>query len=197
MTLRSRIPALAIILAFLVPAIASAQTVTLPQGQSINVQMQDTIDSGSAYAGEHFTARVVAPYPNDDTTFANAIVHGTVVKVIPAGQGRNPEMHFSWDSVTLQNGASYPLNAVMTTGGPQAQNRNGGHVALTTIGGMIAGNILGKTIFHTNAGGAVGAATGFLVGYNKKANITMKEGQNFQLTLTRPLMVRRQASHPY
>lgn len=197
MTLRSRIPALAIILAFLVPAIASAQTVTLPQDQNINVQMQDTIDSGSAYAGEHFTARVVAPYPNDDTTFANAIVHGTVVKVIPAGQGRNPELHFSWDSVTMQNGASYSLNAVMTTGGPKAQNRNGGHVALTTIGGMIAGNILGKTIFHTNAGGAVGAATGFLVGYNKKANITMKEGQNFQLTLTRPLMVRRQASHPY
>ncbi|HET9095305.1 MAG TPA: hypothetical protein VFN37_01480 [Candidatus Baltobacteraceae bacterium] len=197
MTLRSRIPALAIVLAFLLPAIASAQTVTLAQGQAINVQMQDTVDSGSAYAGEHFTARVVAPYPNDDTTFANAIVHGTVVKVIPAGQGRNPELHFSWDAVTLQNGTSYPLNAVMTNGGPKSQNRNGGHVALTTIGGMIAGNILGKTIFHTNAGGAVGAATGFLVGYNKKANVTMKQGTNFQLTLTRPLMVRRQASRPY
>ncbi|HKU68256.1 MAG TPA: hypothetical protein VJP85_10810 [Candidatus Baltobacteraceae bacterium] len=197
MTLRSRIPALAMILAFLVPALASAQTVTLPQGQEVNVQMQDTIDSGSAYAGEHFTARVVAPYPNDDTTFANAIVHGTVIKVVPAGQGRNPELHFSWDTMTLQNGASYPLNAELTTGGPQQQNRNGGHVALTTIGGMIAGNILGKTIFHTNAGGAVGAATGFLVGYNKKSNITMKQGQDFKLTLTRPLMVRRQASRPY
>lgn len=197
MTLRSRIPALAIVLAFLLPAIASAQTVTLAQGQGINVQMQDTVDSGSAYAGEHFTARVVAPYPNDDTTFANAIVHGTVVKVVPAGQGRNPELHFSWDAVTLQNGTSYPLNAVMTNGGPKSQNRNGGHVALTTIGGMIAGNILGKTIFHTNAGGAVGAATGFLVGYNKKANVVMKQGTDFQLTLTRPLMVRRQASRPY
>jgi hypothetical protein len=185
------------ILAFLVPAVASAQTVTLSQGQEINVQMQDTIDSGSAYAGEHFTARVVSPYPNDDPTFADAIVHGTVVKVIPAGQGRNPELHFSWDSVTLQNGTSYPINAVMTTGGPQSQNRNGGHVALTTIGGMIAGNILGKTIFHTNAGGALGAAAGFLVGYNKKANISMKQGTNFKLTLTRPLMVRRQASRPY
>jgi hypothetical protein len=197
MTLRSRIPALAIALAFLVPAIASAQTVTLPQGQTINVQTQDTIDSGSAYAGEHFTARVVAPYPNDDTTFQNAIVHGTVIKVVPAGQGRNPELHFSWDSITLQNGASYPINAEMTQGGPQQQNKNAGHVALTTIGGMIAGNILGKTIFHTNAGGAIGAASGFLVGYNKKANITLKQGQTFQLTLTRPLMVRRQASRPY
>ena len=197
MTLRSRIPALAILLAFLLPAAALAQTVTLSQGQQINVQMQDTLDSGSAYAGEHFTARVVAPYPNDDPTFADALVHGTVIKVIPAGQGRNPELHFSWDSITLQNGSSYPLNAEMTTGGPKSQNRNGGHVALTTIGGMIAGNILGKTIFHTNAGGAIGAATGFLVGYNKKANIVMKQGTNFQLTLTRPLMVRRQASRPY
>jgi hypothetical protein len=197
MTLRSRIPALAIILAFLLPAAALAQTVTLHQGQTLNVQMQDTIDSGSAYAGEHFTARVVAPYPNDDATFADAIVHGTVIKVVPAGQGVKPELHFSWDSVTLQNGASYPLNAELTTGGPSEQQRNGGHVALTTIGGMIAGNILGKTIFHTNVGGAVGAATGFLVGYNKKSNIVMKQGTNFQLTLTRPLMVRRQAGHPY
>jgi hypothetical protein len=197
MTLRSRIPALAIILALLVPAIASAQTVTLPQGQTLNVQMQDTIDSGNAYAGEHFNARVVAPYPQDDTTFQDAIVHGTVIKVIPAGQGRNPELHFSWDSITLQNGTSYPLNAELTTGGPQQQSRNGGHVALTTLGGMIAGNIIGKTIFHTNIGGAVGAVGGFLTGYNKKSNITMKQGQAFQLTLTRPLMVRRQASRPY
>lgn len=197
MTLRSRIPALAMLLAFLMPVAALAQTVTLQQGQTINVQMQDTIDSGSAYAGERFTARLVAPYPNDDTTFANAIVNGRVIKVVQAGQGRNPELHFAWDSVTLQNGTSYPINAEMTQGAPQQQNRNGGHVALTTIGGMIAGNILGKTIFHTNAGGAIGAAGGFLVGYNKKSNVTMKQGQNFQLTLTRPLMVRRQASRPY
>ena len=196
MNLRSRIPALAMLLAFVLPAAALAQTVTLQQGQTVNVQMQDDIDSGTAYAGQHFTARVVAPFPNDDSTFANAIINGTVVKVVPAGQGRNPELHFAWDSITLQNGSSYPINAIMTQGGPQSQNKNGGHVALTTIGGMLLGNAIGKTIFHTNVGGAVGAASGFLVGYNKKANITMKQGSNFQLTLTRPLMVRRQAGHP-
>jgi hypothetical protein len=197
MTLRSRIPALAMLLAFLVPAVALAQTVTLQQGQTLNLQMNDTIDSGSAYAGERFTAHVAAPYPNDDTTFAGAVVNGRVIKVVPAGQGRNPELHFAWESITLQNGTSYPINAELTQGGPQQQNRNGGHVALTTIGGMIAGNIIGKTIFHTNVGGAIGAAGGFLTGYNKKANITLNQGQTFQLTLTRPLMVRRQASRPY
>lgn len=194
---KSRIPALAMLLAFMLPVAALAQTVTVGQGQAVNLQMQDTIDSGNAYAGQHFTARVVAPYPNDDTTFQNAIINGTVVKVVPAGQGRTPELHFAWDSITLQNGTSYPINAIMTTGAPQQQQRNAGHVALTTIGGMIAGNIIGKTIFHTGLGGAVGAAGGFLVGYNKKSNITMKQGQTFQLTLTRPLMVRRQAGRPY
>jgi hypothetical protein len=197
MTLRSRIPALAMLLAFLAPAAALAQTVTLSQGQTVNVQFQNTLNSGDAYAGQHFTARVVAPYPNDDPTFANAIVNGTVIKVVQAGQGRNPELHLSWDSITLQNGASYPLNAEMTSGGPKAQNRNGGHVALTTIGGMIAGNIIGKTIFHTSAGGAIGAVGGFLTGYNKKSNIQVSQGDQVQLTLTRPLLVRRQASHPY
>lgn len=197
MTLRSRIPALAMLLAFLVPAAALAQTVTLQQGQTINVTMNDTIDSGSAYAGERFTAHLVAPYPNDDVTFSNAVVNGRVIKVVPAGQGRNPELHFAWESITLSNGTSYPVNAEMTQGGPQQQSRNGGHVALTTIGGMIAGNIIGKTIFHTNAGGAIGAVGGFLTGYNKKSNIALNPGQTFQLTLTRPLLVRRQASHPY
>lgn len=197
MTLRSRIPALAMLMAFLLPAAALAQTVTLSQGQTLNVQMQDTIDSGTAYAGENFTARVVAPYPNDDSTFSNAIVNGTVIKVVPAGQGRKPELHFAWNSITLQNGTSYPISAEMTTGSPSKQTRNGGHVALTTLGGMLAGNIIGKTIFHTGIGGAVGAIGGFLVGYNKKSNIVMKQGAGFQLTLTRPLMVRRQAGRPY
>src|SRR5579883_1488898 len=197
MTLRSRIPALAMLAAFLMPIAALAQTVTLSQGQTLNVQFQSTLDSGKAYAGQHFTAKVVSPFPNDDPTFANAVVNGTVIKVVSAGQGRNPELHLSWDSITLQNGSSYPLNAEMTSGGAKQQNRNGGHVALTTIGGMIAGNIIGKTIFHTNAGGAIGAVSGFLVGYNKKSNIQLSQGDQVQLTLTRPLMVRRQASRPY
>jgi hypothetical protein len=197
MTLRSRIPALAMLAAFLMPIAALAQTVTLSQGQTLNVQFASTLNSGNAYAGQHFTAKVVTPFPNDDPTFANAVVNGTVIKVVQAGQGRNPELHLSWDSITLQNGASYPLNAEMTSGGAKQQNRNGGHVALTTIGGMIAGNIIGKTIFHTNAGGAIGAAGGFLTGYNKKSNIQVSQGDQVQLTLTRPLMVRRQASRPY
>ena len=58
------------------PAAALAQTVTLQQGQTINVQMQDTIDSGFRIRRRAFHRALVAPYPNDDATFANAIVNG-------------------------------------------------------------------------------------------------------------------------
>lgn len=197
MTLRSKIPALAMLVAFLVPVAALAQTVTLNENSTITAQMQDTLDSGTAYVGERFTARVVAPYPQNDDTFAGALISGKVIKVTNAGQGRNPELQLAFNTITLQNGASYPLNAEMTGAQTKQQSKNGGHVALTTIGGMILGNIVGKTIFHTNAGGAIGAAGGFLVGYNKKSNVTLPAGANVTLTLTRPLLVRRQAGHPY
>ena len=197
--MRFRLPvtALAMLAAFVLPVAVLAQTVSLDQGQTITVAMQDTLSSGNAYAGEQFTARVVPPYPNGDPTFQNAIVSGRVIKVVQAGQGRTPELHLAWDTMTLQNGTSYPLSAELTTGGPKQQDRNAGHVALTTIGGMIAGNILGKTIFHSNAGGLLGAAGGFLYGYNKKSNIQVAQGQQLSLTLTRPLLVRRQSSQPY
>lgn len=197
MTLRTKLPALAMLAAFLLPGIALAQTVSVPKGGTITALMNTTLNSGNAYVGQKFTARVVNPYPDNDPTFANAVVTGEVIKVTPAGQGRTPELDLAFNTITLQNGASYPLNAQMTNAQTKHESRSGGHVALTTIGGMVLGNIIGKTIFHTNAGGAIGAASGFLVGYNKKSNVTLPTNAQLTLTLTRPLLVRRQAGQPY
>ena len=197
MTFR-RLSALVLAVAFLAPAAALAQsTVTLDEGSHINAQLQGTLDSGNAYVGERFTATVVPPYPNNDATFANATIYGDVIKVVNAGQGRNPEIQLALQTITLSNGTSYPLNAQVTGAGSKQQMRNGGHVALTTIGGMFAGNIIGKTIFHTGIGGLLGALGGFMVGYNKKSNITLPYGTTLQCTLTRPLIVRRQPGHGY
>ncbi|HEY8296607.1 MAG TPA: hypothetical protein VIG32_01105 [Candidatus Baltobacteraceae bacterium] len=202
MSFRSKFSALAIAAALGATAFASAPltaqaaySITLSKGDSVNAVMNGSLDSGTAQVGDRFTMRVVSPYPEDDQDLANAVINGEVIKVTPAGQGRNPELDLSFNTITLQNGTSYPLEAQMTGGGPKQQTRNGGHVALTTIGGMVLGNILGKTILHTNVGGAAGAAGGFLIGYNKKSNVALTQGTSVSLTLTRPLVVRRQASH--
>ncbi len=196
MSFRSRLAAVAMAAAFVAPVVALAQsTVTLSEGSQIHAQMQGTLDSGTAYTGERFTATVIPPYPENDPTFANATIYGDVIKVVSAGQGRTPELQLNFQTIRLQNGTSYPLNAQMTAAQTKQQQRNGGHVALTTIGGMIAGNIIGKTIFHTGIGGLAGAVGGFLVGYNKKSNVTLPYGSQVTLTLTRPLIVRRQPGY--
>jgi hypothetical protein len=180
-------------MAFVVPSLAlAASTVTLYKGDTVNATMDQQLDSSTAHVGDHFTMTVVPPYPEGASSLAGAKINGEVIKVTTAGQGRNPELYLAFNSVTLANGTSYPMNAEMTSGATQNKLKNGGHVALTTIGGMIAGNIIGKTIFHTNVGGAIGAASGFLVGYNKKSDLVVKQGSKVTLTLTQPLVVRRQ-----
>jgi len=194
---RSTIAVLAMMVAaVLIPAVVLAATTTLYKGDAISVSMDTTLNTGQVQAGDRFTAHVIAPYPQDDIDLSNAVVSGEVVKVVPAGQGRNPQLFLAFNQLTLQDGTSYPLNVQMTGSDQKQDSRNGGHVALTTIGGMIAGNIIGKTIFHTNIGGAVGAAAGALTGYNKKSNFSIQQGAKVQLTLTRPLVVRRQAGNP-
>lgn len=195
--IRSTIAVLTMIAAVLIPAVVLAATATLYKGDTINAAMDTTMDTGKVQAGDRFTMHVIAPYPQDDIDLSNAVISGEVVKVTPAGQGRNPELFLSFNTLTLQDGSSYPLNAQMTAADTHQNQRNGGHVALTTIGGMLAGNAIGKTVFHTNIGGAVGAAAGAITGYNKKSDIQIQQGAHVTLTLTRPLVVRRQASRPY
>ncbi len=195
----SKLAAVAMLVAFAAPTVAFAQSmVTLAKGDNVNLAMQSTLDTGTAYVGERFTARVVPPYPEGDTDLANAVASGEVVKVTPAGQGRNPELLVNFSTITLANGSSYPINAEVTGAGTTQQSKSGGHTVLTTIGGLIAGNVLAKVIFHaaTGIGGLIGAAGGFLIGQNKKANLTLNPGATIQLTLTRPLLVRRQAAKP-
>jgi len=195
----SKLAAIAMLTVFAAPTIAFAQSmVTLAKGDNVNLAMQSTLNTGTAYVGERFTARVVPPYPEGDTDLENAVASGEVVKVTPAGQGRNPELLVNFSTITLANGSSYPINAEVTGAGTTQQSKSGGHTVLTTIGGLIAGNVIGKVIFHaaTGIGGLIGAAGGFLIGQNKKANLTLNPGANIQLTLTRPLLVRRQAAKP-
>src|SRR5260370_24557610 len=109
MIFRSRVMAAAMVAAFLIPSAALAQsTVTLNEGDELHIVMQDTLDSGKAYVGQHFSARVIPPFPEGDYDLDNALVTGKVIKVVPAGQGVNPELHLSFTTITLANGTSYP-----------------------------------------------------------------------------------------
>ena len=200
MKIRNGLMALATLAAFVgTTFVASAQqTLTLYQGAQINGRMRTTIDTGSAHVGDRFVMDVVPPYPSGDPAFQGAIVAGEVSSVTRAGQGTKPSLGIQFDYLRLADGSTVDIAATMTQDQRKTEQANGGHVAITTAGGMVLGNIIQKTIFHGSGptGGIIGAAGGLLYGANQKTNFQLQEGSQIQLTLNKTVVIRRQ-SRPY
>jgi hypothetical protein len=60
---------------------------------------------------------------------------------------------------------------------------------------MLVGNAIGKTVFHTNAGGAIGLIGGAMVGANNKTNFDVPQGAGATVQLDQTVTIRRQSSH--
>jgi len=171
--------------------LASAQSTTLYSGTKITAKMDSTIDTGRASAGQHFTMHVTAPYPS--AMLQGAYISGHIVKVVHAKQGVKPELQLSMDRLYLSDGSSFDIDGQLIDSQQSKSENNLGHTALTALGGMIVGNMIGKTIFHTGGGGAVGLAGGALYGLNAKTNFNLPAGSNVTVQLTHTVTVRRQA----
>ena len=196
MKIRNGLMALAMLASFVgTTMIASTQeTLTLYQGAQINGRMRTTLDSGAAHVGDRFVMDVVPPYPSGNPAFQGAIISGEVTSVTHAGQGTKPALGLQFDYLRLADGSTVDISASMTQDQRKAEQANGGHTVLTTIGGMLLGNAIGKTIFHTGGGGIVGAAGGLLYGLNKKANFQLPAGSDVQITLNQTVTIRRQSN---
>ncbi len=195
MNFRNGLMALAVLAAFAGTTFAASaqQTLTLYQGAQLNGRLRTTLDTGAAHVGDRFVMDVVPPYPSGDPAFQGAIIAGEVTSVQPAGQGTKPTLGLQFDYLRLADGSTANISASLTSDQRKQQQANGGHVALTTIGGMLLGNAIGKTIFHTGGGGAVGAAGGLLYGVNQKTNFQLAAGSNVQITLNQTVTIRRQS----
>jgi hypothetical protein len=197
MILRSTTAALLALIAFAGSTlVASAQqNLTLYQGAQLNCRLRSVLDTGNAHVGDRFVMDVVPPFPSGDPAFQGAIVAGEVTSVTRAGQGTKPALGVQFDYLRLADGSTVDISANMTQDQRKQEQGSGLHAALTTLGGMLLGNAIGKTIFHTSGGGAVGAVGGFLYGVNAKTNFTLPEGSPVQITLNQTVTIRRQAGN--
>jgi hypothetical protein len=195
MSIRTRILALAALVAFAGTSIvASAQeTLTLYQGAQINGRLRTAVNTANAHVGDRFVMDVVPPYPSGNPAFQGAIIAGEVTSVTRAGQGTKPSLGVQFDYMQLADGSTVDISATMTSDQRAQEQKSGLKTALTTIGGMLLGNAIGKTIFHTGGGGVVGAAGGLLYGVNQKTNFTLPSGSNVQITLNQTVTIRRQS----
>jgi hypothetical protein len=158
------------------PAVASApRVVSLASGTMLDATMDQTIDSGSAQIGQRFTMTVVPPFPQSNSQFESATLTGHVTNVVAAGQGTNPQLAFAIDKIALADGATgHPI--LMVQAQETQRHDNTTNVAASALAGMLVGNWIGKTVFQSNAGGAVGAVAGVLYASNKKQNVSLAQG---------------------
>ncbi|HKW45494.1 MAG TPA: hypothetical protein VJN22_07540 [Candidatus Eremiobacteraceae bacterium] len=161
--------------AVVLPMAVLASPVYLNAGAMVTSKINQTIDSGSAHVGDKFSMTMTNPYPNSDGQYRNAQVYGHVVQVVSAGQGRNAELAFTVDRVALANGRQGNVSMRLQSQETQRHN-NMSNVAMTAVAGMLVGNMIGKTVFKSNAGGAVGLIAGALYANNMRTNVSLRQG---------------------
>jgi hypothetical protein len=167
----------------------AARVITLASGTTVIASMNQTIDSGSAHPGQPFTMSVVPPYPQSDSEFRGGKLYGHVTKVVAAGQGTNAELQIEIDKMVLPNGAQgNPMLAIQAE--QTQQHDNTAKVALAALGGMVVGNWLGKAVFQTNAGGAVGLIAGALYASNSRTNVSVRQGSQVVFEARRTVALR-------
>lgn len=191
MNLRNALTAFAMLAAFTASTLlASAEEqLTLYQGAQLNARMRTPIDTGKAHVGDRFVMDVVPPYPSGNPAFQGAIIAGEITSVTSAGQGRKPSLGVQFDFLRLADGSTVDISATMTDDQRKADKKNNVKTALATVGGAL----LGSWIFHGAGGAIVGGAGGLLYGANGKANFTIPQGSNVQITLNQTVTIRRQA----
>lgn len=152
---------------------------SIPAGTTITGVLQTPLDSGRANVGDGVSIAVTRPYPDGDSSYANATIRGHVATVVAAGQGRKPEIDLAFDSIVLANGASSPISGHVLN---VAEKKKSAMVtqAVGAGVGMIVGNILFKTV-HSNLGGLAGATGGFLYANNRKQNFTVAANSTITL----------------
>jgi hypothetical protein len=169
-------------------------SITLYDGAVLNGRLNQELNSASAHVGDVFTMAVVPPYPAGNPAFQGATITGVVTRVRRAGQGSNPEIVIAPRYLRLYNGSTANLyGSVTSIAANKSTAGTAGKAALGALAGMLVGNAIGQTIFHTSGGGAVGLIGGALLGANNRTNFTIPAGANATVQLDQTVTIRRQA----
>ncbi len=157
----------------LAPLAASAQ---VAPGTDLYGYLDQTVDSGSAYAGERVSASQV-----HGSGISNARLYGHVADVVKAGQGRPGKIYLTWSRLVTASGHRYVIEG-RTVNAQVVTKSNAVKEAGGAVAGMIVGNILGKAV-GTNMGGLLGAGGGYLAAKNNRQNVTIPANSVVQVQI--------------
>jgi hypothetical protein len=221
--LRTGALALAIFAAAAAPAFAQAPAATatkpaggdpglvVPVDTTIPLILKNTISTRTASVGDSIYCETIYPITvgNRIVIPVGSFVRGSVTQVVRPGRvkGRG-QLGLRFDSVTLPNGTTHPIRAILSSfggngrqgfkkseskiEGESTKGRDAGTIAETTTRGAevgtIAGAVSGHAVKGLGIGSAVGAAGGVVaVLLSRGKEIVLYSGTNLELQLLSPL----------
>ncbi|MDP2480046.1 MAG: hypothetical protein Q8W51_07870 [Candidatus Palauibacterales bacterium] len=176
---------------------SAARTVTVPAGTTLDLTLDQQLDTKQTEKGDGFSATVASPVAVGGRVAipAGAEVYGVVTAVQKSG-GAGQAAVLKVDFQRLQSsGRTYPIQATLTKANPRKESRTSAGQAAAEVGagtaaGAILGRIIGGNKTGTFIGAAVGAATGTaIVLGTQDVDAVLPEGSHVEIRLDSPAQV--------
>jgi hypothetical protein len=141
--------------------VASARSISVPQGAVVPVTMDQTVTSETARVGQTFTATVVSEDLGDSEFPPGTKIQGVVTQVSARTDDNPGILELDFRNAILPNGDRYPLNAALTS----LDNDS-----VTTTRGRVMAKSSSRDNGNRTKAVAIGGAAGFLIGKLVKRN---------------------------
>jgi hypothetical protein len=150
---------------------AAGDSVVVPSGTHLTVELESTLSSSGSREGESFRARVVDPVMERGLVVipSGSEVAGVVTRATGAGRiGGRARLGIRFTELLLPSGASVPLRASWAAAGRSKTGRDAAIIGGAAAGGAIIGHNVGRG--HRDKGTVIGALVGAVVGTAVAAN---------------------------
>jgi hypothetical protein len=169
------------------------ETVTIPAGTTLTVQLTQTLGSKVSQAGQTFTATLTNPVEIGGKAVipAGANATGTVVDAKPLGRFKGgASLEVQLTSINI-NGSDHPIQTAAVT---QTEKGKGKRTAVLAGGGAGLGALIGG-LAGGGKGAAIGAAAGLGAGgagaaFTGNKDIVLPAESALSFTLAQPLEVK-------
>jgi hypothetical protein len=187
--------------------VARAEKYSIPAGTTLHCRVTSTLSTKLNYQGDLFTATVSEPLMVNgrEAIPVGATLEGRVSWMTRPGRIRGVgQMRLSADRITLSDGRSFPMNALLISAYGADDVKVSGDEGLVRgpssrlasfkeIGGLAAGGgVMGLLFSHPVVGIAVGGAAGFVDRARRRGqDLTLPQGTQLNYQLTRELIIQR------
>ncbi len=174
---------------------AATQSITVPAGTEIPVELVTALSTKSAKVGQAVHARVTTNVMVDGRTAIpqGLNVAGTVVQVVSGSDriGGTPGLLLAFERIELPNGDDVPISGEFEEKGKSDNTRD----AVKIVGGAAAGTLLADQVSKRDRnrviGGIIGAAAGAVAAKETGTEVKLDAGTTLTLILSAPVEMPR------